>query len=113
VINNLNASEEEMQRKINRICILFCYVGCGALAGGFLQVSCWTFAGERQSHKLRSKYILAVLSQEIGWFDEVGASELGTKVIELTDTIQGNYIYASQQMESVVRWETCFSMFSK
>jgi ATP-binding cassette, subfamily B (MDR/TAP), member 1 len=39
--------------------------------------------GERQTQRLREKYVHAILSQEIGWFDSVGATELSTKVADV------------------------------
>lgn len=34
------------------------------------------------------RYVRAILSQEVGWFDACGASELSTNVAELTGKIQ-------------------------
>jgi ATP-binding cassette subfamily B (MDR/TAP) protein 1 len=45
-------------------------------------------AGERQAQKFRAKYVNAILSQEIGWFDSCGAGELSTRVAEITGKIQ-------------------------
>lgn len=53
-----------------------------------LKVYCWTYTGERQAQKFREKYVNAILSQEIGWFDTCGAAELSTRVAELTGKIQ-------------------------
>ena len=33
------------------------------------KVYCWSLAGERQTQKFRSRYVQAILSQEVGWFD--------------------------------------------
>ena len=46
-------------------------------------MGCFTLFGERQVQKLRIRYVRAILSQEIGWFDTCGAGELNTKVAEL------------------------------
>jgi ATP-binding cassette subfamily B (MDR/TAP) protein 1 len=53
-----------------------------------IQVYCWSYTGERQTQKFREKYVNAILSQEIGWFDTCGAAELATRVAELTGKIQ-------------------------
>ena len=50
--------------------------------------SCWTWTGQRQTQKYREKYINAILSQEIGWFDSVGAGQLSTKVADLCGLLQ-------------------------
>jgi ATP-binding cassette subfamily B (MDR/TAP) protein 1 len=51
-------------------------------------VYCWTAAGERQTQKFRARYVSAVLSQEMGWFDSCGAGELATRVSEYTAQVQ-------------------------
>ena len=35
----------------------------------FIEVFCWTFTGERQSSTMRVKYLRALLSQDIGFYD--------------------------------------------
>eukprot|EP01034_Spumella_vulgaris_P028668 gene28668-35567_t len=42
-------------------------------------VWCWSVTGERQTQKFRERYVNAILSQEIGWFDSCGAGELSTR----------------------------------
>lgn len=49
---------------------------------------CWSYTGERQTQKFRERYVNAILSQEIGWFDTCGAGELSTRVAELIGKIQ-------------------------
>ncbi len=53
-----------------------------------MQVYGWSSAGESQTQKFREKYVNAILSQEIGWFDTCGAGELSTRVAELVGKIQ-------------------------
>ena len=82
---DLNANFSD---KIGEISLAFVYVAMANLWAGWAQVACWSITGERQTQKLRDKYIKAILSQEIGWFDTCGASELSTKVAELTGKVQ-------------------------
>jgi ATP-binding cassette subfamily B (MDR/TAP) protein 1 len=66
--------------------------------------------GERQTQRLRERYVKAVLSQEIAWFDCFGANELATKVAELCGKVQdglgrkvGDLIqYSTQVVASLV-----------
>jgi ATP-binding cassette, subfamily B (MDR/TAP), member 1 len=53
-----------------------------------VQVYCWSATGERQTQRFRERYVNAVLSQEIGWFDTCGAAELSTKLAETIGKIQ-------------------------
>lgn len=53
-----------------------------------IKVACWTMAGERQVQKMRIKYVRSILSQEVGWFDTCGASELSTRASDLIGRVQ-------------------------
>ena len=89
MLDNLNGNPENFSHEIAKLCISFTVLGAANLVSGWLQVSLWTWSGERQAHKHREKYVKAILSQEIGWFDTIGAGELSTKVADLTGKMQG------------------------
>jgi ABC-type multidrug transport system fused ATPase/permease subunit len=53
------------------------------------EVSCWTVAGERQSTRLRSLYLEAVLRQDIAFFDvEMTTAEAASRMSADTVLIQ-------------------------
>jgi len=53
------------------------------------EVSCWTVAGERQSTRLRSLYLEAVLRQDIAFFDvEMTTAEATSRMSADTVLIQ-------------------------
>ena len=52
------------------------------------QVICWSIAGERQTQKLRLKYVKSILRQEIGWYDLNNPSTLSTRVADLSGSLQ-------------------------
>jgi ATP-binding cassette, subfamily B (MDR/TAP), member 1 len=56
-----------IQESVNSVVILFIIVACGNIVVSFVQVVGWTISGERQIQKIRTKYVRAMLSQEIGW----------------------------------------------
>lgn len=56
-----------IQEAVNGVVILFIIVACGNIVVSFVQVVGWTISGERQIQKIRTKYVRAMLSQEIGW----------------------------------------------
>ena len=66
VLDKLNAGGN-LQEAVNTVVILFIILACGNLAVAFMQVVGWTISGERQAQKFRTKYVRAVLSQELGW----------------------------------------------
>lgn len=66
ILDNLN-SGGNLQQEVDKVVILFVILACGNLVVSFVQVVGWTITGERQAQKFRTKYVRAVLSQEIGW----------------------------------------------
>ena len=79
---------ETFEKKIREIALWFVVVAGINLVSGFLQVYCWSTVGERQTQRLRLRYVRAILSQEIGWFDVSGSGQLSTKVADLCGKIQ-------------------------
>ena len=57
----------------------------------FIQISCFTIAGERLTARLRSRTFRAMLRQEIGWFDEERNSTgaLTTRLANDAGQVQG------------------------
>lgn len=74
---------------------------------------CWTVTGERQSQRFKLAYVNAILSQEVGWFDEQGASEMSTRVAELCGKVQdGLGRKASDIMQNLAQvWNESLSRF--
>lgn len=53
------------------------------------EVSCWTMAGERQSARIRSLYLEAILTQDIAFFDvEMTTGEAASRISADTVLIQ-------------------------
>eukprot|EP01033_Poteriospumella_lacustris_P004228 gene4231-3014_t len=80
ILDELNGDPDAFDKGISQLCINFVIVAAANLLSGFCQVYCWSATGERQTQKFRERYVNSVLSQEIGWFDTCGASELSTKL---------------------------------
>ncbi|XP_062206599.1 ABC transporter B family member 4-like isoform X2 [Phragmites australis] len=64
-----DSTTKSILRSVSKVVLDFVYLGIGAAVVSFLQVSCWTMAGERQSARIRSLYLNAVLRQDIAFFD--------------------------------------------
>jgi ATP-binding cassette, subfamily B (MDR/TAP), member 1 len=88
MLDTLNEDPNSFSRQINALALIFVYTAIVNLFSGFLQVACWSHAGERMSQKLRERYVKAILSQEIGWFDLNGPGEMATKVADLSGYVQ-------------------------
>ncbi|XP_013616436.1 PREDICTED: ABC transporter B family member 15-like [Brassica oleracea var. oleracea] len=72
LMNNLGGSylnTETFMQNISKNSVVLLYVACGSWVVCFLEGYCWTRTGERQTARLREKYLRAVLRQDVGYFD--------------------------------------------
>ncbi|CAK8533573.1 unnamed protein product [Lathyrus sativus] len=64
-----NTSSNNFVQKINENAVSLLYLACAAFVACFLEGYCWTRTGERQAARMRSRYLRAVLRQEVAYFD--------------------------------------------
>ncbi|KAF0917811.1 hypothetical protein E2562_021483 [Oryza meyeriana var. granulata] len=84
------STSDSILRSVTKVVLNFIYLGIGTSVASFLQVSCWTMAGERQSARIRSLYLKAVLRQDIAFFDtEITTGEAVSRMSSDTLLIQG------------------------
>ncbi|CAF2007138.1 hypothetical protein HID58_076875 [Brassica napus] len=72
LMNNLGGSSfntETFMQSISKNAVALLYVACGSWVVCFLEGYCWTRTGERQTARMREKYLRAVLRQDVGYFD--------------------------------------------
>ncbi|XBI65186.1 hypothetical protein VPH35_045100 [Triticum aestivum] len=70
VIESFGGSDDSaVLHRVSKVVVYYIYLGIGTALASFLQVSCWTMAGERQSARIRSLYLEAVLKQDVSFFD--------------------------------------------
>ncbi|CAL9248274.1 unnamed protein product [Arabidopsis halleri] len=72
LLNNLGTSSSNNQtfmQTISKNVVALLYVACGSWVICFLEGYCWTRTGERQTSRMREKYLRAVLRQDVGYFD--------------------------------------------
>ncbi|ORZ35602.1 multidrug resistance protein 1 [Catenaria anguillulae PL171] len=60
--------------------ILFVAIGCGTMVGAYLMQALWSYAGERQARRVRSRFISSVMRQDLAWFDKNRAGDLTTQL---------------------------------
>jgi ATP-binding cassette subfamily B (MDR/TAP) protein 1 len=48
----------------------YVYLGIGAAVASYAEVTCWVITGERQAARIRSKYLKAILRQDVTFFDK-------------------------------------------
>ena len=75
--------------EINQLIYDFLGIAGGSFVLGFIQVTLFQLACERQVYKLRLRYYRAILRQDIGWIDGKSAGEIANHISELVDTHAG------------------------
>ncbi|KAK1411806.1 hypothetical protein QVD17_32582 [Tagetes erecta] len=92
---------DKMTEQVLRYAFYFLMVGGAIWASSWAEISCWMWTGERQSTKMRIKYLEAALSQDIQFFDtEIRTSDvviaINTDAVIVQDAISeklGNFIH--------------------
>ena len=82
VDDSLCTTGDELIDEINILVIYYCALGVVAFVCGWLHVSLFQYACERQIQIIRKKFFRSVLRQEIGWFDVNGVGELNSRLNE-------------------------------
>ncbi|KAM1009532.1 hypothetical protein FF1_044956 [Malus domestica] len=80
-----------LHRYINKDGVLaFIYLAFASWVACFLEGYCWTRTGERQTARMRSRYLKAVLRQDVGYFDlhVTSTSEVVTSISSDIQVIQ-------------------------
>ncbi|RLN75709.1 hypothetical protein BBJ28_00001808 [Nothophytophthora sp. Chile5] len=90
ILNSFNPTNPgtDLAKSVNDVVLNFVYIGIASLFCGFFQVACWSLTAARQAKRIRSQYVSAILSKEIGWFDVSDPMQLSSRVAEATVTIQ-------------------------
>ncbi|GLJ30586.1 hypothetical protein SUGI_0605660 [Cryptomeria japonica] len=77
IVNTLGGGQESSQvfmDDMNQYTLYFVYTGIAVWMAAFLEGFCWTRTGERQAFYMRTRYLKAVLRQDVGFFDNGGVS---------------------------------------
>ncbi|XP_028778647.1 ABC transporter B family member 15-like [Neltuma alba] len=95
LINNIGGASSRMDvtafvHNSNENAVALLYLACGSFLACFLEGYCWTRTGERQAARMRSRYLKAMLRQEVAYFDlrVTTTSEVTTSVSNDSIVIQ-------------------------
>ncbi|KAI5063348.1 hypothetical protein GOP47_0021895 [Adiantum capillus-veneris] len=58
-----------MSKQVSTYALYFVYISLVRLGTGYVEVSLWMYTGERQASRLRTEFVRALLSQDVGFFD--------------------------------------------
>ncbi|XP_076953143.1 ABC transporter B family member 11-like isoform X1 [Bidens hawaiensis] len=111
-----NQDDKDIVHQVSKVSLKYVYLALGTGVAAFFTVVCWTVSGERQAARIRSTYLRAILSQEVGYFDRESKSgeivermsgdtviiqdAMGEKVgkfIQLISTFLGGFVIAFSQ----------------
>ncbi|WOL00017.1 ABC transporter B family member 1 [Canna indica] len=92
---------DTMVHEVVKYAFYFLVVGGAIWASSWAEISCWMWTGERQSTKMRIKYLEAALNQDVRYFDtEVRTSDvvyaINADAVIVQDAISeklGNFIH--------------------
>ncbi|KAF8403115.1 hypothetical protein HHK36_011209 [Tetracentron sinense] len=92
---------DKMTREVLKYAFYFLAVGATIAVSSWAEISCWMWTGERQSTRMRIKYLEAVLNQDVQYFDtEVRTSDvvsaINSDAVMVQDAISeklGNFIH--------------------
>ncbi|KAI5673623.1 hypothetical protein M9H77_13987 [Catharanthus roseus] len=79
-------SREHIVTEVSKVSLKYVFLAVGSAVASFSHVSCWMVTGERQSARIRSLYLRAILSQDIAYFDKE------TSTGEIIERISGDTI---------------------
>ncbi|CAN1153266.1 ABC transporter B family member 15 [Linum perenne] len=67
--DSAHVSSQLLVNSLNKNALDLCYLAVGELFVCFLEGYCWTRTAGRQAARLRTRYLKAVLRQDVGYFD--------------------------------------------
>ncbi|KAH9301194.1 hypothetical protein KI387_012777 [Taxus chinensis] len=94
ILNTIGGGQEDgshtFMDRINQYALYFVYTAIAVWLASSLEGICWTRTGERQAFCIRTRYLKAVLRQDVGFFDNGGTttSEVVTSISKDTLAIQ-------------------------
>ena len=90
-VSGLDSADKAMRDLLNRYRLRvykYCMISVLTVMGGITlivaygQIVCWVIPAERQTRRIRLKFLECVLRQEVGWYDVRGVGELNTRLSE-------------------------------
>ncbi|MCJ1472803.1 GTPase-activating protein [Lambiella insularis] len=87
-IQNGNLSQAEFSSQVNHFTLYFLYLAIGEFVTIYIATVGFIYTGEHITQKIREQYLAAILRQNIGFFDKLGAGEITTRITADTNLVQ-------------------------
>ncbi|XP_076890413.1 ABC transporter B family member 19-like [Bidens hawaiensis] len=73
----LDNDKDQMIKDVRKVCVLMAGLAGIVVIGAYLQIACWRLVGERSAHRIRTKYLRAILRQDVSFFDtDISTSDI-------------------------------------
>lgn len=79
---------EQFETILNKNVLYFVYLAVGVFVLIYISTVLFIYTGEHITSKVREQYLKAILSQNIGFFDKIGAGAVTTMITANTNLIQ-------------------------
>ncbi|XP_051127142.1 ABC transporter B family member 15-like [Andrographis paniculata] len=67
--NSSSMADDTFTHSINKNVLMICYIACAQFVAGFLAGYCFSRTAERQTSRLRRRYLKAIMRQDVSYFD--------------------------------------------
>lgn len=81
-------TEAEFHHEISKMALYLVYIAIGDYVTIYIATAGFIYTGEHISQKIREQFLAAILRQNIGFFDELGAGEITTRITADTNLVQ-------------------------
>ncbi|MCJ1293842.1 GTPase-activating protein [Xylographa carneopallida] len=87
-LTNGTLSLDDFSYDVDHFTLYFIYLAIGEFATIYIATVGFIYSGEHISSKIREQYLAAILRQNIGFFDKLGAGEITTRITADTNLVQ-------------------------
>lgn len=81
-------TQSAFQHDIDHLTLYFVYLAIGEYVTIYIATVGFIYTGEHMAGKIREQYLAAILRQNIGYFDKLGAGEITTRITADTNLVQ-------------------------
>ncbi|KAJ1734921.1 hypothetical protein LPJ61_000821 [Coemansia biformis] len=99
------ADRDRLNSETRRYCWYFFALGMAMWVAATIQKMLWAITSERIGKRIRDKFYVAILRQNVGWFDELSTGELTTRISGDVNLVQEGI---SEKFSFVIQYVATF-----